>query len=378
MPIDEVTQTQEAIIYNLPKTALLIDVEVQKTTTFKGPFAQYTDLYFQSNNTVMQNKTFYKLKKINITTFPVQDPKQFYAIIPTSKNEAGTFISLTKDQYPVGIRTFEMYPEGNFNETIEIQNIDTLTPDYADLSIKSVRETIYDTIYTEVLKDSVIIKVPKIYQHKEFKTPKKQAKEVAEQIFQLRDDRLALLKGMNDANNFPDGKAITLMITELNKYERQYMTMFVGQTQSTTERYKFVSIPDESSTTHSDTLFRFSQKFGILPKKLNKGKAVVINLSKKDQTMEAEKYLDYIKSKRLNENKKASSAFAYRIPGKAKINLNMGNKQILTKNIIITQYGKINHLPTKILNDPKLEIIFNPELGSLKKITPIIPHPLMH
>ncbi len=370
MHVNKTTEKQEAIIYNLPKTAMLIEVEVQKTINFKGPFAEYTDLYFQTNRTVLRNETFYKLKNVHISSFPMQDSGQFYAIIMPPKKQTKAFISLSEEQYPVGIRSSVEAPDKPFNELINIENTEIHGPDYADLSIHSVRETVYDTTYTTVFKDSVFVKVPKIYTRKQFKSPKKQAREMAEQIFRLRDDRLALIKGVVNSDNFPDGNAIKLMINELNKYEHQYMTMFTGQTNISTKKYKFVYIPSEKSAEKNYTLFKFSEKFGILPANLEQGKAFNIHLQKNKNLNEPEKYLNLIQKYKTQENIK-NTCFAYRIPGKAKVLIYLDKELLLDEEITIAQYGLINYLPAEILNNPNTEILFNTELGALKRISSV-------
>lgn len=373
MHVNKVAETDHAIVYNLPQTAILVEVEVEKTVNFKGPFAEYTDLYFQSNRTVMRNETFYRLKNVNISSFPVPDSAQYYAVLPAEESTTGSFLSLNEYQFPVGIRTQTNWPTQQFSETLNIRNTEPRGPDYADLSVKSVRETVYDTVYTEVFRDSVFVKVPKVYTRKQFKSPEKQAKEMAEQIFRLRDDRLALIKGVTDANNFPDGDAVKLMIDELNKYERQYMNMFTGQTHKSSESYRFVWLPNDELSDTGEILFRFSEKFGILPSDINQGKPFRLQLVKSRHLADVGDYLQYTDTKR-KQKKEDACGFAYRIPGRAHISLHLENQLLLERDIFVAQYGEINRLPTDILTDPAVEIIFYTELGALKRISPLTQH----
>lgn len=365
--LNKTSETRDALIYNLPKTVLKVEAEVERSVTFKGPFAEYTDLYFQSNRSVKRNETYYRLKNITITAKAVPDSQHYYALILPEESVDGHYLSLNKILAPVGINTNKEKNAAPYRQSIDLPDPQERGPDYADLSIKSVRETVYDTIYEDVFRDSVFVKVPKVYKRKQFKSPEKQAKEMAEQIFRLRDDRLALLKGVTDANNFPDGEAVKLMIKELDKYEKQYMNMFTGQIVKSTEKHKFTITPDNSDDT-SVNMFRFSEKFGILPAQVEQGEPVKLKIQKSGNLKSIDSYKTYKKNANTI-NKDVTFGFVYRIPDEAEVSIFLKDEELFRDRITIAQLGTISKLPIELIARPDIEIRFYPQWGSLKNIS---------
>ena len=368
LPVRKIAVADEALIYNLPKTAIIIEAEVEKTINYKGPFADFADLYFQSNNTVKRDETKYSLKSVKITTSPLPDSLHYYGILTNKDFKIANNICLSKDLFLLGINTNIQFQQQKKDFVINLSNEKERNPDYGDLSVKSVRETVYDTVWHEIFEDSVFKKVPKIYKRKQFKSPERQAKELATQIFRLRDDRLALLKGVTDANNFPDGESVSLMIKELDKYEKQYMTMFTGQKRTSTKKHKFIYIPKNDQPQKSVELFKFSEKYGILPAEINKGNIFILQIKKANNLYTVQEF-EKFRKKKLAGKKKKNQGFAYRIPGEASIKLSFKNTTIFQEQIKVAQFGVISKIPTNIIENTKNEILFYPELGSLKKIS---------
>jgi hypothetical protein len=368
LPVTKISNTQDALIYNLPETALIVEAEVEKTVTFKGPFAEYTDLYFQSNRSVKRNETYYRLKTIQVSTVARPDSAHYYAVLNPPEFFGAGFLSLDKNLAPVGINTETEFEQQNGSKKIHLSNTQEYGPDYADLSIKSVRETVYDTVYTDVFRDSVFVKVPKIYARKQFKSPEKQAKEMAEQIFRLRDDRLALLKGVTDANNFPDGEAVKLMIAELDKYEKQYMNMFTGQKVKSNKKHKFIIIPKADTQEESITLFRFSEKFGVLPAHVEQGEALQLKIKKTQELHTVAAYENY-KANQQELKKDKTAGFVYRIPNFAEIIISYKDEVLFEDRMHIAQLGVLSKIPVELIGKPDVQIHFYPEYGALKKIS---------
>lgn len=362
--------TNSGVIYALPKTKLNIQIEITETHKQKGPFSKYTYLYFSTKNAITKNETKYRISDVSISTSPILDSANIYCVT-NNDNEIASLLSLTNNGFIAGINLSDYQSEKLETEQKKISssNINNKFLDYANFSLKSIREIQYDTTYKEVMQDSILVKIPIIKKKEVFKSLKKQAKETADILFLLRDDKNALLKGENDGNNFPDGDALKLMLNELNKLEQQYMSLFTGQEIKIKKQYNFEIIPKEISNDSLFFLFNFSQKNGYSSIKNNSEKNIYLKLY---ENLSLGSTLEYTHSSITTIKHKAKSypGIIYRIPKNVNAEIIMNNSIIYKKNIKISQAGLLNIIPSNVLkNDIKVE--FFPQYGSLKRISKI-------
>ena len=73
------------------------------------------------------------------------------------------------------------------------------------------------------------------------KTTEAKAKEVADKIFEIRDNKYKILVGQTDATY--SGEAMKATIDALNKLEHDYMTLFTGFSESETTAVTAAAIP---------------------------------------------------------------------------------------------------------------------------------------
>lgn len=359
---------KDVIIYSLPKTAINIKIETEEIYNQKGPFYKYAKKYFGTDDVIKSDQTEYKISKISIETAPIRDNKNIYAIIIDDKIKAGV-INLTPEGFIAGINLtdFQISKFKEKQEEFEFSTHKNGKLSYADLSVWSVREAKYDTLYKEVFQDSVFVKKPIIKKKMVYKSLDKQAKELADQIFLLRDDRLSLLKGESDGGKIPEGSALKIMVDELNKLEEEYMNLFTGKTGKNSKLYNFQYIPQTNDSVYEKILFRFSKEYGILPAGDNKGTPVVLHLFTGKNTSDIKKFNEK-RTKQKAMEKKSKNGIFYRIPDIASTEIRFNSKIVARKKLTISQFGTINSLPVQIF-DKNLSIEFYPEYGSLKSIS---------
>lgn len=362
--VNDTKDYENSIVYNLPKTALNIAVEIEEIHSQKGPFYKYAEKYLGTKNFISSDDIEYRISKIKIETYSVPDSAQFYAI----KNASNTglyYVSLTPQGYIAGINLDNIQTKQleQKQEEIKITKKKNEKLNYAEFSINSVRETKYDTLYKEIYQDSVFVTKPIIKKKTVFKTPEKQAKELSDQIFLLRDDRNALLKGESDGGKNPDGVALPIMIKELNKLETEYMQLFTGRSTSIKKYYNFKYVPENKNIKEEKILFNFTKTKGINTNVKNTETPVIIELLPDESFLPVQKYSNI----NFNNNFKRRGIF-YRMPAYAFIKIKIGNKVITQKKIQIAQYGSINYLPVSLF-DEEINIEFYPETGALKKIS---------
>jgi hypothetical protein len=136
--------------------------------------------------------------------------------------------------------------------------------------------------------DSIFTTVPSAKKNLIRKSLDEQAQELANQIFVLRDDRNALLKGESDGKSLPDGDALKYMVEQLNKLEESYMSMFVGKKIKIEKTYVFDYIPTKG--TEQDVLFKFSPEYGITPKESAKGSPIFVEINDLNDNIVVNRY----------------------------------------------------------------------------------------
>ncbi len=346
---------EQGLIYALPKAKLIITAEITQEIKQKGIFADFTHLYFSKKDAILKNSTNFYISDLSVKTIPVIDSSDIFRIV-SDKNINPLLINLSKENFISGINLSDIQAGKVNTEQNKIRNreIKKNVYDYADISLYSVRETKYDTIYKEVLKDSVMIKIPVIRKKEVYKSKAKQAKETAGIIFNLRDDRYALLTGENDGNNFPDGEALKQMLKELSELERNYMSLFTGREMKIKKTVQFEFIPDNSDELNR-VIFYFSDSKGVT-----------------NDTTDIPVFLNFIRKEKIlsgisNLNEK-NKGILYRIPGKAIVNITLKDKELYKTELAIPQIGTLNLIPANLFKD-KITVEFYPELGSLKRIS---------
>ncbi len=346
----------DAIVYVLPKSKILIDVEVTSTIRQKGIFADYTTLYFNTKNAILSNSAKYYISDISLKKIPVKDTACMYQIVsPENKNPL--LLNLSKESFIAGINLNDVQAEIVNTEQDRKDNVDlkNANSDYADISLHSVREIQYDTIYKEIIEDTIITKVPVVVKKEVYKSKAKQAKETADVIFSLRDDRYALLTGENDGANFPDGMALEKMLKELSDLEQNYMSLFTGRETKFKRYYRFEYVPPDQNEADTTVLFYFSNRSGISAD----SRDVPVYLHFRPKT-------DYKPTQVGMEERKYG--IYYRIPGKADLLLRLKGKELFKSELDIPQIGSLNLIPGKLF-DSKVTVEFYPDLGSLKRIS---------
>lgn len=356
------------IIYSLPKTKINISIAITEIHKQTGPFSEFSNLYFNSRNAITENEIEYQISDIFIKTVPFSDPDHIYSL-NSGKTTLINMVNLTPSGFLAGINLTDYQADKIETEQNVISKSYEKTNqlNYGDFSLKSIQETQYDTLYKEVVRDSVLVKIPIIRKKNVYKSKQKQAKEIADILFLLRDDRNALLKGENDGDNFPDGDALKLMLKELNELERQYMSLFTGREIKIKKTYIYEVIPEADSLKYK--IADFSEKYGITQNETAKPISLKIYL------YESSNVIQNYTSQLINElkiNNKSYKGLIYRIPADIFAEISYDENVLYRKNIKISQLGSVNLIPANIFNED-ISIEFYPQEGSLKRISKIKP-----
>ena len=156
----------------------------------------------------------------------------------------------------------------------------------------------------------------------------KMADGAAKQIYRIRETRLNILAG--DVEHVPaDGKAMELVLNELDKQEQALVALFVGKTQVTHHTHAVRYVPGES--VEKEVVCRLSAHNGIVDKNDLSGEPLYLTLVAKKQTL--------LPAGIADKNTPLLSQIHYNLPGEAQVVLTFKGKQMAEQTVAVAQYG---------------------------------------
>lgn len=219
--------------YMLPKTVFKIDVTVTRTNEIKGYYADYAEKLLGLNNVITANKSSFKLADVRISTFEVPDTSSVY------------FAELSKNQRKNDFLSKIYQKDDTSSQLVFSRNYSTVSTQLPDF-FRNYSELTYveeeDSYVVKQLVDSIMTEVPVNTTKKVTKTVEQKAKEAADFIIQIRKDRYDLTAGAQEVAY--GREALELMISELNKWEKNYTDLFTGITVEEDLHYVVFVSPD--------------------------------------------------------------------------------------------------------------------------------------
>jgi hypothetical protein len=321
------------ITYSLPRTTLAIHAEFTKVTCKAGPYYQYAEKYLNIKDVNTDDHVYYELGKVTIQNKGVPNPDKTY-IVSFKQGTSAPYCMLTEDGLLCTI-----------NAPYEAA-VDTSS----NASAKDSSKSMANINKSSVLPEELLMAG----------STTKQAEVAAKQIYHIRESRLNILTG--DADNLPpDGKAMELVIQQLQAQEAALTELFTGTTTREQFSSDFTVVPD--SDLNNDILFRFSKRLGIVAADDLGGTPVYLNL----KATEKAPTLD---PKEAEKKEKSLKGIIYNVPGKANVTITMDGKVLYAAEIQITQFGSQEGLAPVMFEDKKapVKVYFYPETGALKQI----------
>ena len=319
------------ITYSLPKTTLVVDAEVTKTTCKAGPYYQYAEKYLGVKDAVTEDKVYYELGKLSLINKGVPDADNTY-IVEFKGGTVAPYAYLTEDGLLCSINA-EYTPEESELETIQ----------------KNAKKTT-KTNDASVLSEELLMAG----------STARQAEVAAKQIYRIRESRLNILTGESD-NLPPDGAAMKLVIQQLEEQEKALTNLFVGILTKETSHYEVSITPYDDLD--KEVLFRFSSRMGIVNADDLGGDPVYMNLKATDRA-------PALDAKEAEKKEKSMKGIIYNIPGKANIEIIMNRKTLYKGEAQITQFGTREGLAPVMFEDKKapVKVYFYSETGAIKQI----------
>lgn len=323
--------TVEGVTYFLPKTAIRIIVEAEKEVYTPGIFHNYANLYLRINNIPSESYTRWRIKSIKMDTYGVPDPQKAYNI-KLQKRTIAPLVGLSSEGILLSVNT-----EGS----------EECLPDVPQNIAPAKKPNPRDYMNQDMLSTGSNAKTAEL---------------VADEIYDIRESRNALIKG--EADNMPkDGAQLKLMLDQLQTQEDALLQLFKGTNDVSTEYFTITLTPDEAI--EKMVLFRISQKLGIVNNDDLSGEPVYISLKNLNTTPTA-----VIDDKVEKKKKKMEKGLYYNVPGKANIKIFNNNTTFCEGEYPFAQFGETEILSNVLFDkDATTKVTFYQSTGAIEQIT---------
>ena len=190
----------------------------------------------------------------------------------------------------------------------------------------------------------------------------KMAELCAEEIYDLRDSRNALIKG--EADNTPkDGAQLQLMLNQLDKQVAALESMFKGTQQTSTEVTSFNFLPNKE--TDKDILFRFSQKLGVVDDDDLAGAPVYVSVKCMESLPKTVVDEDAAKKKA-----KMEKGVFYNVPARTRVSIFNNQQEFCTTELPMGQFGVVEILANTLFDkQATTKVTFFQSTGGIKDVT---------
>lgn len=322
------------VTYSLPKTLLIVNVEVIKTTEKAAPYYRYAEKYLGVKNPLAEDKTTYQIGKLSLSSKGVPDADNTY-IVEFKPGSTAPYVCLTEEGLICSINA-------------ACEPADEQPPVHEDASAADHSgETDTSIFFEELLMAG---------------STARQAEVAARQIYRIHESRLNILTGEAD-NLPPDGEAMKLVIRQLEQQEKALTTLFTGSSSRESAYYDITLTPYEDL--EREVLFRFSDLLGIVDADDLAGTPVYIHLKASGRPAAPPP------DPRETEKKdKTMKGIIYNVPGKAGVEIQINRKTLFKGEVPVAQFGYRENLAPVMFEDRKkpVKIYFYPQTGAIKEI----------
>lgn len=326
------------IAYSLPRTTVNVILQARKTVCTPGEFYNYAERYLGSEvarKAIAKASTKWELTGAEIYA-GAEMPSGNEQYLMQFKGGQPVFVALSSMGNPLAINTEEIPAQPRIPEMREATPL-TATP----LDSPAARYAMTE----EMLQGSSLAK---------------RAQFAANQILQIRQSRQDYLTGQ--ADQMPDGQALTLILQNLQAQEEALTAMFIGTTQTATDCVLLNFVPQPNSPVSEMVIARLNPLKGFVYADDLSGAPIYLN----------SKVLNMGKLP-LNE-KGVEKVFPkggvpYCIPGSASFSIDFDGRTFCSTSFDVAQYGVVFGLDPAFFTNKKARgyAIFDPLTGAIRE-----------
>ena len=315
---------QSVLVYGLPQTRLYFEVELAKTLIKKGPYAEYASRMLGLQNVPLRDSESWQIKSIRVSDRQEIDNKHLYSLLFT--------------EYPENIDKMLRFTKEGLLLDVTISNVLMVSQNqgktandfqFVNSAVRSATIEKVDTVFTTLLNDTAFVRIPVLLRKVMSKTIEEQAREAADQIFDIRKWRNDILIGDVE---FPyDGAAFIMALQTLDRQEEQLLSLFNGAKIESRQIVTYQSLPEKPET--NVELFYFSDRAGIVSRNTPGSKAVWYETGK------------VVTPVLLTPEQQAKNIIYYRIPQAVEVSAGVDQNTLVREIITICQFGNIVSFP---------------------------------
>ncbi len=343
--------TKNGLIYALPRNVIKVELYVRKTDFFRGPYADFATKHLGLTSFINKNSTEYTIEGARLELLSETDPEQYYFIEMDGKSKHGGSLRFALN----GNGIINAYSDQAKTSGKIQAGADGYS--FADLLQPTVLEKV-DTIIRKISVDTSTFKEVFVRRSVSERTIEQQAKETADQIRKLNDNKFSLITGYSEVNYSKE--ALEYMISQIEETRLDYLALFKGASRTSVSRHVFYVTPGNSPDGMLETICGFSSAQGITHRNAPGAEAVNLMVEPLQQINTVR---DFVKQKEKPSREKRG--IYYRIPEKAKITVKSGSRTVAEEDALISQMGIVTYLPAGIFSLVKL----NPLTGGLELIS---------
>lgn len=352
---------RQGVVYALPRTVVNIEVTIDRIENYKGPYADYALRYLGLKNVVMNNAVEYAITGVVITTSPEPDPDQYYFVQTGGKqskgekagllalNDAGLILSTVPVQEDSVVRKIIIDRDSEAPMVAEKDIFPEVFKYYADVSVFEK----VDTIIRKVSIDTMTMERQYLKRTMVEKSPEQKAREAADFIAKIKDNRFNLITGYQEVNY--NRETLEYMDTQLKIMEKEYMKLFTGISLHKTLKFHFKYIPVANQINTEIPIFKFSRTKGTMDLDDAGGNVITIKVQRVGNTNTVTNWL----SQAPKEDKE--QGLYYRIPELARVIVKLDNQATEETQCLVNQLGLVANLPVD-----KWKALFHEHTGSIK------------
>ena len=336
--------TTEGAVYYLPKTAVAVTVQVEKTTYTPGDFCQYAERFLRMKDVSPTPSVSYRITTIRQDAVAVPDTTKRYAVKFDAKTSA-TNVRLSDDGILLGINT-EVSSKNSEARDYTLPQNNSLTSHPSPLTSKiNPRQFMNE----ETLAAGSTAKMAEL---------------TAQDIYEIRESRNLLVRGQ--ADNMPkDGEQLRLMLNQLDLQDRALTSLFIGTYDRDTISQTFIVVPDQP--VNREVVFRFSEKLGLVDQDDLAGVPYYIII----EDLKTVPQPDPVDPKK---KLKPFSGIYVNIPGRLRATVSNAQGPIVATEFPAGQFGNVELLSGALFNKRyTTRLLLNPLSGAINHLDAEIP-----